>query len=82
MDKEKRIVCFVDMFSSYVSVYRPGVGREEIPTDGALQYLYEACNEENVYDLHLIGNEDYINGLVLQNPPLNYNCGKVHIRIN
>lgn len=76
------LVCFIDMFSSECEVVYPDSIKESAPTLGILKYLYDICKVEGIYNLHLYGNETYINGLIQQNSPLEYGCGKVEIKVN
>lgn len=80
MDNE--LICFLDMFSSDAQVIYPDSTKERIPSSGAIEYLYEVCKDENLNTLHLLGNKKYLEGLVEQNPPINYGCGKIEIKVN
>lgn len=80
MDKE--LLCFIEMFTSEVEIVYPNGNKEKFPTDGIIEYLYETCKNENFNKLHLLGNKKYLEGLVNQNPPINYGCGKVEVKIN
>lgn len=70
------------MFSSEAEVIYPDATKERIPTAGAIEYLYQACKDENLNVLHLLGHKKYLEGLVEQNPPLNYGCEKIEVKVN
>lgn len=74
--------CFIDMFSSDAEIVYPDAKKEIVPSAGVIEYLYETCKNENLNTLHLYGNKKYLEGLVEQNPPLNYGCGKIEVKVN
>lgn len=80
MDNE--LLCLIDMFSSTAEVIYPDTSKENIPLLGAIKYLYETCKQENIYTLHLLGNKQYLEGLIAEHPPVEYGCGKVEIKVN
>lgn len=80
MDNE--LSCFIDMFSSSAEIVYPDSTKEVVPSSGVIEYLYETCKNESLNTLHLYGNKRYLEGLVEQNPPLNYGCGKIEVKVN
>lgn len=81
MEVNNELCCIINMFSSSAEIIYPDENRESVPADGVLEYLYETCKTEN-YDLHLMGNKKYIEGLIEKCSPLEYGCGKVNIKVN
>lgn len=70
------------MYSFECEVIHINQTRENVPVQGVMEYLYELTKKENVSTIHLFGNKIYLEGMLSENTPLDYGCGKVEVKIN
>lgn len=80
MDKE--VICLVDMFAMSADVIYPDGKRESVPLNNVLNYLHNVCDTIGVYNLHLMGNSEYLYGLLEDVQPTEYSNRKVNIKVN
>lgn len=80
--QNNELICSINMFDSYAQVIYPDKTTEVVPSVGVITYLLETCQTEEIENLHLFGNEIYIRGLLQDESPIDYNYGKVKIKVN
>lgn len=60
-------------------------GEESITMDSLVDYLLNTCYNDNIYNLHFLGNWAYISGLIEQistEEATKYNTNKILIEVN
>lgn len=81
MDKDNVIVCFVDMFSLKQNILAGGKGIV-VDTIKLPEVLPSLCYSENTNQIHLYGNEMYIEGIIQDIRNNNQNYTNLEIKVN
>lgn len=80
------ILCNVALFNMRATIIYPDGSRDAIPINDLIKYLPQICHHDGVYNVHMFGNKEYIDGLIGQmiaEEALNYSLGnKIIFEVN